>query len=71
MKIIIVGNNYHYYHSPKRNIGLLIKNYEVLNENYDLLVVLIISIPSGCQFKSITSLSSGSAFTVSTHVKIK
>lgn len=42
MKIIIVGNNYHYYHSPKRNIGLLIKNYEVLNENYDLLVVLII-----------------------------
>lgn len=67
MKIIIVGNNYHYYHSPKRNIGLLIKNYEVLNENYDL----IISIPSGCQFKSITSLSSGSAFTVSTLVKIK
>lgn len=42
MKIIIVGNNYHYYHSPKRNIGLPIKNYEVLNENYDLLVVLII-----------------------------
>lgn len=42
MKIIIVGNNYHYYHSPKRNIGLLIKNSEVLNENYDLLVVLII-----------------------------